>query len=198
MAKQGEKETLSASDVGTVAVGAGGELITDFDKALLDAIKDWADEQIGFPPYWNPMGSLKTREEAIGRKLLFKPVALDERDPEFPRYICQASRVPIMCQSGPADDAKPVLVKVGENFTLSPYAALPLDRYFDIEVYIEITGTRKLVGNEASNNRPRDLWEWKLKVSPQDQKMLNARRADETKRLMEARRVQLLNAPASA
>lgn len=196
MAKQGEKDTLSASDVGTVSA----EVITDFDKAILDAIKGWADEQIGFPPYWNPLGNFKTKEEAIGRKLLFKPVALDERDPDFPRYICQATRVAIMCQSGPSADAKPVLVKPGENFTLSPYAALPLDRYFDIEVYIEVTGTRKLAGNEESNNRPRDLWEWKLQVSPQDQKMLNGRRAEETKRLMEARRTQLLGSgtPAQA
>ena len=160
------------------------EEVTDFDKALLDAVKGWEAEQIGFPPYWNP--------KVIGNKLLARPVLLDTRDENFHRYVMVATQVPIQCQRGPADGAEAVVVKPGEMFTMSPYAALPLDRYFDIEVFITVTGKRKLPGNEESMNKPRDLWEFELKVSPNDRKMLNARRSEETKRLQAARQASML------
>lgn len=179
------KPTTSGSET-----QSGVEEITDFDKALLDAVKGWEAEQIGFPPYWNP--------KEIGNKLLARPVLLDTRDESFHRYVMVATQVPIRCQRGPADGAQEVIVKPGEMFTMSPYAALPLDAYFDIEVFIEVSGKRKLPGNAESDNKPRDLWEFTLKVSPNDRKLLNSRRAEETKRLQEARRTSLLGSVAGA
>lgn len=175
-------ETLSAEDV--EKVNAAQFSMTDFDKAIQEAVADFKEEQIGFPPYWSP--------DEIGDKILCKPILFDNKDENFPRYVMICTRVPLKCFRGPADNQQEVVVKPGEMFTMSPYAALPLDRYYDIEVYIQTTGRRKLPGNEASEGKPRDLWEWKLMVSKDDQKLLNARRADETKRLQQARQTSLL------
>ena len=70
---------------------------------------------------------------------------------------------------------------------MSTYAALPLDRFFDCEVLIEVSGQRKLPGNEASDGRPRDLWEFKARVSPEVKRLLAQRRSDEAKQLSAAR-----------
>ena len=153
--------------------------VTDFDKAILDAIADWDEEQVGFPPYWKP--------EAVGRIIMGKVLARDD-DGLFPRYILQAV-LPVKCQKGSAQSntVQEVIVQPGQLFTMSQYAGLPLERFFDIIVGIRVTGERMLPPTEESDGKPRDLWEWTVLVAPQDKEKLNARRAEETQRLMAAR-----------
>jgi hypothetical protein len=185
------KNDKSTPDVAAASTGAEEILNTaDFDSAILKEIQGWAEEQIGFPPYWTP--------GQIGRKFLATPVALDTRDENFHRFILKVTRAPIECQTGPSADAKKQVVKPGEMFTMSPYAALPLERYFDIEVYVEVVGQRQLPATEESKGRPRDLWEWRLLVSPESQKLLNARREDEQRKLMAERQVSYLPVSAGA
>lgn len=118
------------------------------------------EEQIGFPPYWKPSN---------GRKFKAKVIALDERDPMFPRWVLQSTHN-IACESGPADDAEPRLVKAGEFFTMSLYAALPLERYFGCDVIVEAKEERDLQGGKS-------LWVFGLKITPETKQIVEARRA---------------------
>lgn len=209
--KNKTRETISSSDVASVNVGTTAPLattprkgraildeqaknnaalaayeVTDFDKAILEAIADWEEEQVGFPPYWKP--------EEVGRLIMGKVLMKDE-DGMFPRYVLQAI-LPVKCQKGSAQSntVQEVVVQPGQFFTMSVYAGLPLDRFFDVGVVIRVTGERMLPATEESDGKPRDLWEWTVLVHPNDKAKLDARRVEETQRLMQARTV---NAPAT-
>jgi hypothetical protein len=162
------------SDVMATAMESAAQ---SFDDAIASRVAGWEQEQVGFPPYW---------KAGMGKRLLGRIAMLDNRDPEFRRYVIEAS-VPMVCQRGPAHDAEPVSVAPGEFFTMSAYAALPLDTFFGIEVLLEVISERKLPGNEMSKGVPRDIFDWKVLVSPADKKMLRARRQEETAALQIAR-----------
>lgn len=152
---------------------------TAFVNAVLDAVKDWEDEHVGFPPYWNP--------EHVGNAMLGKLILKDTTQEEFTRYVFMATKVAIPCKRGPAASQEEVLVQPGEMFTMSSYAALPIDMFFDLEMAIIVKGTRQLPGNEASKNRPRDLWEFSVKIPPEAKKALAARRKEVSERLLQER-----------
>src|ERR1051325_10393128 len=110
----------------------------------------WVDEQTGFPPYWSPVEGASFRGTVMAR---------DNRDPDFHRYVIRSSTA-IECAQGPADEAEPVQVAPGELFSLSTYAALPLDDYMGFEVFVTAKNKRKIQGGKQ------DLWVFKLMVSP--------------------------------
>lgn len=137
----------------------------------LDEFKDFQEEQISFPPYWD-VGDNKWFYGMV--------VAVDDRDAEFVRYVVQAER-PIMCKQGSKKkkESEDVEVKPGEFFTLSAYSGLPLDRYIGVKVLVRVTG-KKDVG------QPQPMWTFSLHVSPEDKKMLLSER--KTRALEAARR----------
>jgi hypothetical protein len=144
------------------------------NAAALEGFEDEAfddsgteEEQIGFPPYWTP---------SEGRKLKVRVTALDQRDPEFVRWIVQATHK-VACQSGPADESEPRLVQAGEFFSMSMYAGLPLQRYIGEEVVITCKEERDIAGGKT-------FWVWSVKVTPEVKARVAARLAE---------RAQLLN-----
>lgn len=141
--------------------------MSDFEKQIAAQIANWEVENTGFPPYF---------DMEVGKGFLGKVVALDYRDPKFPRIIFQATTIAIPCKRGPVDDAEEVLVKPGEFFTMSAYASCTdaLGMAIDLEVYLKATGKRKLSGVD-----PRNMFDFEMKVSPEDKKVLNARRSEE-------------------
>jgi hypothetical protein len=146
-----------------VAVDANG--VPDFSG--------FEKEQIAFPPYWNP---------AIGKKVFFTPVMLDDKDSNFLRFVCKAGMV-IDCSEGPSDNQKDVKVKAGEYFTISQYTSLPLENYFGYPVLVEVMDLVKFKGGDGT---PRTRWVFELRVAP------------ETKRLLEAAKIEAAKALTSA
>jgi len=121
----------------------------------------------GFPPYW-------TAEP--GKKIFARPLARDERDPKFPRYLLQALMT-IECAAGPKKDQEPVTVKKGEKFTCSVYAALHLEDYMGMDIVIEVLPMAE------SKSTGYEYWDFKVHVSPENAKVLQAKRAEIAKGL---------------
>jgi hypothetical protein len=159
--------------------------MTDFESQIMAQLVGWEKVETGFPPYWKP---------EVGKFIAAKVCAVDARQPEFVRYILQATRMPVTCARGPVDGAEEVIVQPEEFFTMGEYASLDLTRFFDMEIFIKVTGTRKLVGNEASHGVPRKLFDFDVRCSPEDKKKLNAMRAEEMKLLSARRTIGLLGA----
>lgn len=149
-----------------------------FEQEIMAQLVGWEEVETGFPPYWKP---------EIGKMLLGKVCVVDFRDPSFPRVVLQATKVPMPCQRGPVDDAESVTVKPGEFFTMSEYAALNLANYMDLEVAIKCVGERKVPADKARNLPSRDMFEWKVLVTPEAAKILKGRSLEEMK-LLKARR----------
>lgn len=129
------------------------------------APEGWVDEQTGFPPYWTPVEGASFRGTVMAR---------DDRDPKFNRYVISSS-TPLECAQGPAEDAEPVHVLPGDMFSLSTYAALPLDDYMGFEVFVTAVNKRKIQGGSQ------DLWIFKLKVSPDTKAKVLALRKEKDK-----------------
>lgn len=115
----------------------------------------FVEEQISFPPYWTP-------EE--GKSFYGMVVDVDTNDPQFTRYVVQAY-MPTPCERGDKHNKEDVTVQKGEFFTLSAYAGLPLDRYVGFAVFVTATGRREI-------GQPQPMWEFTLKISPEDRKVL--------------------------
>jgi len=185
MAKQqtgSESQTLSPDDVKTMSA----EELAAQEALNMAAPAGWETEQIGFPPYWNPTMKEDEKGKTIantGNAFLGMPIQRDDRDPNFQRYVVEALR-PIMCKKGPAEDAEEILVKTGEFFTCSVYAALPLEDYFGYEVFVKPVRKRKLAAT-AEIPQKRDLWDFELQVSPETKKLLKQRRKQEADILRE-------------
>jgi hypothetical protein len=155
------------------------QALKDAEKAMLESVQGWAREQVGFPPYWAPL-----REDSM---FFGRIVALDTRQDNFHRYVVQATKFPMFCRLGPADDAEKIMVPAGDFYTVSSYAGLPLSDFFDIEVCVRATKKRKLPGNEASDGVKRDLWMWEVLVEPKDKVVIRDRRLEKTKELQKQR-----------
>lgn len=152
--------------------------INEYEKTILAQITDWEQVETGFPPYWKP---------AVGQCIVARVCTLDARNEEFVRYVLQATKISIPCARGPVDGAEEVSVNPGEFFTMGEYASLDLSRFFDIEVFIKVTGIRKLPGNKESNGVPREMFEFEVRCSKEDKAKLNAMRQEDMK-LLAARR----------
>jgi hypothetical protein len=152
--------------------------MSDFEKQIMSQLVGWEEIETGFPPYWKP---------EIGKMILGKVCVVDFRDPSFPRVVLQATKVAIPCQRGPVEGAEDVLVKPGEFFTMSEYAALNLGNYIDLEVAIKCVGERGVPADKTRNLPKRDMFEWKVWATPEAAKLLKQRSVEEMK-LLKARR----------
>lgn len=142
-------------------------------QAAAAAPAGWEQEETGgFPPYWSP---------APGKTFRGIVIARDARDPEFVRYIIKATAA-IDCATGPADAQDVVHVAAGQQFTVSAYAALQLDDFAGVEVYVKAVGKREI------KNGKQELWTFEVFVSPETKKLLASRRAEAEHQLPEAMR----------
>lgn len=138
----------------------------------------WLEEATGFDPYWTP---------EIGSYFRAMVIDIDDHDRNFIRYRLQnMGEEALSCKRGPAADAEEVLVEPGEHFTCSAYASLPLHAFYGAEVMVVVFENRKLPGNEASEMKPRDLWIFKVLVSPEVKKQLADQRRANAVMLREA------------
>lgn len=136
--------------------------------------QEFVETEIGFPPYWKAAVNKGFRGIILG---------YDDRDPDFVRIHIENSGMPLDCQRGPVDDGVISTVPVGRIFTISKFGALPLEQYIGVDVVVLCVGSRKLPGNEASRNVPRDLFEWRVFVSKDVENLLRSRRAQEREQL---------------
>lgn len=167
-----------SKDTKTEATNVNPATMTEFEKIIAQQLQTWERVETGFAPYYKP---------EVGAGFFAKVCVLDARDPNFIRYVLQCTRMELKCARGPVDGAEEVIVKPGEFFTLGEYASLPLQEFFDIEVAVLCTDQRKLAGNEGSNGKPRKMFEFTVTCSPEDNKKLKARKADEMKLFMARR-----------
>jgi hypothetical protein len=103
-----------------------------------DMDTDWAipageEDQVGFPPYWQPSDkNKKLAAEVIGR----------DDEGRFVRYVLRATKPLKGCQ-GNKENKTEVPIKPGEYFTMSEYAGLPLEKYIGVgEIVCFIKGER--------------------------------------------------------
>jgi hypothetical protein len=149
--------------------------LAGIDPALAALIpQEFVETEIGFPPYWKAAVNKGFRGIILG---------YDDRDPDFIRIHIENSGPPIDCQRGPVDDGVISTVSTGRIFTISKFGALPLEQYIGVDVVVLCVGSRKLPGNEASRNVPRDLFEWRVFVSKDVENLLRSRRAQEREQL---------------
>lgn len=173
MAKVSGKHTdATAEEYFPEAVKHGSEP----EPIRVEVPSDWVEEATGFPPYWTP--------EENNAQFRAVPLMIDLRDMEFPRYILRAT-IPVSCSKGPQDNQEEITVQPGDLFTCSTYASLKLEQYFGHEVMVFSTEKRSLKGGKS-------LWQFRVFVSPQTRKLLDAERSEASKlALAEARKTPL-------
>ncbi len=135
---------------------------------------NWEKEQTGFAPYWEP---------GEGLSFLATPVAIDLRDPKFPR-IQFVARETIECFTGSALQGKQesVMVQAGEIFNVSEYHALRdlLTGYLTfgaktgIAIVCKVTALDKVPTKEVGKT----VWRWDVRVSPEQKKLIAAFRLE--------------------
>lgn len=139
-------------------VNPDGEVL----NSNLQSPEGWGEEKIGYAPYWSPA------EGACFRGIV---LARDDRDPEFVRILMQAT-APLVCYEGPVVEAEEIQVALGEQFTVSAYAALPLMNYIGEEVFVKAVKKRDIKGGKQ------ELWIFKLMCSAETKKKVAARLAE--------------------
>jgi len=117
----------------------------------------WTKHQVGFAPYWNP------KEGELFEGIILE---VDQRDPTFIRYLCQATR-PLECATGPSDEAERVRIEAGEHFTLSTYYSLN-----NLFVQFLVSGLRPIIMCRALKKRKTkksgySVWTWEVRSAPQ-------------------------------
>ncbi len=129
---------------------------------------NWSEEQIGFAPYWTP-------EE--GESVAFTVLSRDERSEDFHRYICRAEQNQVQCYRGKSANAEEVIVKRGEQFTMSIYDSL--DEPFMFYLASGLSPRLRLTAKEKvpTGNAGREVWKWTLLVDPAVKPQLDALRA---------------------
>jgi len=174
-AQAAARETADSEDNGAAMSAPLPADLAGIDPALLGLIpKDFVETEIGFPPYWKASLNKGFRGIVLG---------YDDRDPDFVRIHIENTGPALDCQKGPVDDGVIQTVNTGRIFTISKFGALPLEQYIGVDVVVICTGSRKLPGNEASRNVPRDLWEWRVFVSKDVETLLRSRRTKEREQL---------------
>jgi hypothetical protein len=156
--------------------------MTEYEALILKAIQGWEEDSVGFAPYY--------KVDGVGSCFFGKICTVDARDPEFIRYVVQCEVAPIKCQRGPVEGGEEVMVQPGEFFTVSAYAGLPAERYFDMSVFCKVKNVRKLPSNAGTGGNRKttsDFYEWSVTLSPENRKIVNGRRTEELKMLMDRR-----------
>ncbi len=119
----------------------------------------WDKEQTGFAPYWEP---------AEGLSAFASAVALDMNDPEQPRFLLRNEGKELRCFQGSKlkKQQLEVMVKKGENFTISVYHSISslLETYLasGLHVRFKLTAVEKV----PTSTTGREVWKWDLVVDP--------------------------------
>jgi hypothetical protein len=153
------------------AVEEQAKLGYDLPADIAAEVAGFKNEQLRFPPYWTA---------DVGKKFYAMMVDVDTRDPEFHRFVLQALH-PIPCATGGKNSKEDVVVENGDFFSMSVYAALPLDRYIGMKVLIEVTGTQDV-------GQPQEMYVFNLKISEADKLLLTQERKDRVTKAMAAYR----------
>src|SRR6267142_3539793 len=144
----------------------------------LPDFSNWSDEQIGFSPYWTP---------APGKWTYARPIARDERDPEFIRYLFVAL-MPTPCRRGPGEDSP--LKDNGENVTVAPGETFSMSVYYQLrdlfDFYLETgildqanSGVRiEAIKEVPTKKSGQTVWQFKAQVDPKVRPLLDAKRAE--------------------
>jgi len=144
----------------------------------------YSKDQVGFPPYWKPVD--------VGDWFRGKVLMLDDRDPDFPRYVIEATQN-FYAYKGTALDAEPILIESGELYTINNYSSLPLERYYgNWDIVGRTVRKRKLAAStkedaEDYQKRPRDLWDWEVIIPNELKALLRSQRESEARTLAAAR-----------
>ena len=147
---------MSKKDKDNSGVHTDEDALAKLDNlAAAPEFQGWEEENLSLPPYW---------VTDIGKQFAARVIDLDTRDPEFARYVLEAL-APVECQSGSREEAEAVHVKVGDFFTCSTYAGLPLERYIGCRVLVECTGTRK-------TKQPQPMYTFSMIMHPDDKRMV--------------------------
>lgn len=80
---------------------------------------DWDEEAIGFAPYWNP-----TEGAEVVAAVIAHDTSGSEQKDGFNRFVLTLLQNELACKRGPAEDAEEVIVRKGEQFTISEYVQL--------------------------------------------------------------------------
>jgi hypothetical protein len=140
--------------------------------------EDWVeDSQSGLPPYWK---AAMNGQSAVGQFFRGIPMMIDNKDPNFIRYVMQAT-IPLTCYRGPVDSAEAVSVQPGELFTISSYAGLDMVRYLGFEIAAIIVEDTQLA--PTAEIAVRNFYRWKIRVPRETMKQLQEMRVEETKLL---------------
>jgi hypothetical protein len=144
---------------------------------------------ISFPPYWKAV-------ELTGFRAI--PLKRDETqkfyDAETDTYI-PFTRIhwknvgpDLECRRGPVDDGVVETVQTGRIFTTGAFKSLPLEQYFGLELTVICKEKTKLPPNEHSQGRPRTMWMFETWATPETYQLIESRREEDIKRLIEIQR----------
>lgn len=171
--KASRKEEENPNTKPGFAASVNGADLPDFDK--------WSDDQIGFAPYWHPDAN------DLSKFFFGTPIARDERNPKFIRFLFISAMDGLVCQRGPnaavaeakGRDVEYVTVNKGDTFSLSVYKG-PEDIFNEYLEYqqenpndpllIRIQAKEKIVQN---NPEKPFFWTWHpVKMEPEQKKRL--------------------------
>lgn len=155
-------------------------------EALKKLIREGAQKvDLSFPPYW------KAQELTGFRAVLLRR---DDRDVKpdgsvFVRYHWKnTGDEPLQCRQGKVEDGVVVDVPPGGIFTTSHFAGLPLHKWYGFEVTVLCMDSRQLPGNEASEWKPRDFWEFEGHLMPEDIARIESKDQEDMLFVIEAQR----------
>lgn len=141
------------------------DMAAELERLLGKDKEKFVHGDIGFPPYWKPNIAKGFRGIVLFR---------DVRNPKFHRYQLQNTGPDFDCRTGPARDGEVVTVRTGQVFTISAWKALPLEKYFGLEVVVMARGKREGMPATEESDGPRDMWEWNLLLREEDQRRLES------------------------
>ncbi len=135
---------------------------------------DWIDENIGFPPYWDPKE---------GETVQCQILSLDVRDPNFPRYICAYTGNDVLiCSKGAKEtDAyqEQVSVYPGEQFSMSEWAGIDRNKLvYYIGVDIRLTRGPKTKVAPGEDGKPRHFINWSMQIKAKDKALIEGRKRE--------------------
>jgi hypothetical protein len=147
-------------------------------KELLKNTENWVEQKLGFDPYYTPKQ---------GDVFFATPADIDDKDPEFVRFIFLAEH-DMQCARGPKKDAEPVTVAKNDTFSMGAYASLT-------KVFTDYVGMlcKITVGEKIEISGGHTLILFKLEVSPEDAaEVLKTKGARLKARLEEQRKTKQL------
>lgn len=135
---------------------------------------DGKDMNDGFLPYYNPIP---------GDAIAVIPVGFDRRQEGFERIVFEACE-DVRCFTGPKEDAEEVIVRAGEKFNTSDYAALRItEAFFGFMFLLKVKEKVKV-----ASDKTKTVWLWELIPRSVDVPKIQASKDAYAKMLLDAER----------